>query len=63
MRALRSAWVRESKRDAHTSGEVAAAMERARREAQAAAFDGVDWAELEEAWRGHVLGLRRPETR
>lgn len=63
-KTLRSAWARERLRGASSVQEWGVALERARREARAAAFGDVDWEELEKAWAEFVLGLELlPEGR
>lgn len=61
-RALRAGWTVERRR-LTGGGSVEDARRRARERARAKAFEGVDWDELEEAWRRHVAGLETPEAR
>ena len=61
-RALRSAWALERRRQAG-GGSYQDAQRRARERARSQAFKGVDWIELEAAWRQHLSGLRRPSAR
>ncbi len=61
-RALRSAWIIE-RRSLAGGGTVAQAQERARARARAEAFRGVDWEEIEGAWRRYLAGLRMPTAR
>lgn len=62
LRTLRAAWLIERRRLAG-GGSVESAMVRARQRAWSEAFQGVDWDELETAWRRHVAGLRMPSAR
>ncbi len=61
-RTLRGAWNAERRR-LTGGGSVEDARARARRRAAEAAFAGVDWGELEEAWARHLEGLRLPRAR
>lgn len=62
LESLRASWLVERRRLA-PGDSPAAARQRARTQACSAAFRGVEWAELEAAWRRHLAGLELPRAR
>lgn len=62
LESLRASWLVE-RRNLAPGGGSQAARRRARARASEQAFKGVDWGELESAWRQHLAGLELPRAR